>query len=110
MRYGRRSCPVIFRSLTTPVVMAINNINSDMTAMALVFVATFFIGWNEAVVLPICGIRIRDQQEIGTAIGVAGSARSAISTVASTVSAQSRKYYKQRVLRLMSLYRSTQSS
>jgi hypothetical protein len=65
--------------------MAVNNIDTPNTAMAIVFLATFFIGWNEAVVLPICSMRIRDQQEIGTAIGVAGSARSAISTVASTI-------------------------
>lgn len=55
------------------------------TAMALVMLATTFIGWNEALVLPICTIAIRDQQEIGTAAGLAGSSRSAISTVASTV-------------------------
>lgn len=65
--------------------MAVNDINSPKTAMALVFLATLFIGWNEALVLPICSMRIRNQQEIGTAIGVAGSARSAISTVASTI-------------------------
>lgn len=54
-------------------------------ASAFVFIATTFVGYNEALVLPICGICIKDQQEIGTAIGFAGSARSAISTVASTV-------------------------
>lgn len=53
--------------------------------MALVFLATTFVGWNEALVLPICTIAIRDQEEIGTAAGIAGSSRSAISTVASTV-------------------------
>ena len=47
--------------------------------------AITFIGYNEALVLPICSIRIKDQQEIGTAVGVAGSARSAISTVAATI-------------------------
>jgi hypothetical protein len=54
-------------------------------AMAFVLIATTFIGWNEALVFPICTIAIRDQEEIGTAAGIAGSARSAISTVASTV-------------------------
>lgn len=53
--------------------------------MAFVMLATTFIGWNEALVLPICTIAIRDQEEIGTAAGIAGSSRSAISTVASTV-------------------------
>jgi hypothetical protein len=65
--------------------MAVCDINTPSTAMGLVFIATIFVGWNEALVLPICSMRIRDQQEIGTAIGVAGSARSAISTVASTI-------------------------
>lgn len=54
-------------------------------AMAFIMLATTFIGWNEALVLPICTIAIRDQEEIGTAAGIAGSSRSAISTVASTI-------------------------
>jgi hypothetical protein len=66
-------------------VMAVCDINTPHTAMALVFIATIFVGWNEAIVLPICSMRIRNQQEIGTAVGVAGSARSAISTIASTI-------------------------
>lgn len=53
--------------------------------MALVFLAVTAIGYNEAIVLPICTILIRDQKEIGTAAGIAGSTRSAISTVASTI-------------------------
>ena len=65
--------------------MAITQVDTPATAMALVFLATTFIGYNEALVLPICSIRIKDQQEIGSAVGVAGSARSAISTVASTI-------------------------
>jgi hypothetical protein len=65
--------------------MAANDVNSPKMAMGIVFAATFFIGWNEAIVLPICSMRIRDQQEIGTAVGTAGSARSAISTVFSTI-------------------------
>ncbi|KAK5712565.1 hypothetical protein LTR17_017946 [Elasticomyces elasticus] len=65
--------------------MAVNTIDTPTMAMALVFFASAFIGYNEALVLPICSIRIRDQQEIGTAVGVAGSVRSAISTIASTI-------------------------
>jgi hypothetical protein len=53
--------------------------------MALVFLAVTAIGYNEAIVLPICTICIHDQNEIGTAAGIAGSSRSAISTVASTI-------------------------
>lgn len=66
-------------------IMAVCDIDTPQTAMALVFIATLFVGWNEAIVLPICSMRIRDQREIGVAVGVAGSARSTISTVASTI-------------------------
>jgi len=65
--------------------MASTNPDTPKTAMALVFMAVTMIGYNEALMLPICTIAIRDQNEIGTAAGIAGSSRSAISTVASTV-------------------------
>lgn len=47
--------------------------------------SSFLIGWNESVCLTNAGIELEDQQEIGTAVGMAGSIRSAISTIASTV-------------------------
>jgi len=59
--------------------------NTPKTAMALEFLAVTMVGYNEAIMLPIATIAIRDQAEIGTAAGLAGSARSAISTVASTI-------------------------
>jgi hypothetical protein len=65
--------------------MALNTINTPHMAMGLVFMASMLVGWNEGLVLPICSIRIRDQQQIGAGVGVAGSARSAISTIAQTV-------------------------
>ncbi|KAF2489786.1 MFS general substrate transporter [Lophium mytilinum] len=65
--------------------MAVCTPETPGTAMGIVFIATIFVGWNEALVLPICTIVITDQQEIGTAAGIAGSSRSAISTVASTI-------------------------
>lgn len=52
-------------------------------ATALAIVATFFIGWNESVCLSNAGIELLDQREIGTAVGAAGSIRSAISFVGS---------------------------
>lgn len=58
----------------------------DLTrAAVLMSLGCFFIGWNEAVCLGTAGIDIEDQQEIGTALGMAGSMRSAISGIASTV-------------------------
>jgi hypothetical protein len=59
--------------------------DTPQRAMALVFLAVTMVGYNEAIMLPIATIAIRDQAEIGTAAGIAGSCRSAISTVASTV-------------------------
>ena len=54
-------------------------------ATALSIIATFFIGWNESVCLSNTGIELLDQREYGTEIGTAGSIRSAISSVGSTV-------------------------
>lgn len=54
-------------------------------AIALMAIGCFFIGWNETVCLGNAGIEVEDQQEIGTAVGMAGSIRSAISTICSSV-------------------------
>lgn len=42
-------------------------------AIALMALGCFFIGWNETVCLGNAGIEVDDQQEIGTAVGTAGS-------------------------------------
>jgi hypothetical protein len=72
-------CATLFLGL-----MGLATINSSGLAMGLVFMGTFFVGWNEALVFPICSIVIPDQAQIGAAIGAAGSIRSVISTIAST--------------------------
>ena len=64
--------------------MGLATITSAALAMGLVFAGVFFVGWNEALVFPICSIVIPDQAEIGAGIGAAGSIRSVISTIAST--------------------------
>lgn len=53
--------------------------------IAFLFLGCFAMGWMEVVGLAITGIAIRDQAEIGTAVGVAGSMRSTVSTIASTI-------------------------
>lgn len=58
--------------------------NMDV-AIGLLICGCFFIGWNESVTLVFAGMCITDQKEIGTAVGLAGSVRSAISTVATTI-------------------------
>lgn len=55
------------------------------TIVVLLFLGCFSMGWLEVVSLAITSISIKDQAEIGTAVGIAGSIRSVISTVASAV-------------------------
>ena len=55
------------------------------TMIALLSIGIFFIGWNESVCLSCAGIELLDQKEIGTAVGAAGSIRSAVSSVANAV-------------------------
>jgi len=59
--------------------------DSKNSAIALLFIGCTFIGWNEVVNLTTATICIKDQREIGTATGIAGASRSAISTIAATV-------------------------
>ncbi|OBT94080.1 hypothetical protein VE01_07168 [Pseudogymnoascus verrucosus] len=61
------------------------NPDTPIRAMLLIFFASFFIGWNEILNSVVATISIDDQREIGTATGVAGSSRSFISTICSTV-------------------------
>lgn len=44
-------------------------------AIVLMSLGCFLIGWNETVCLANAGIEVEDQQEIGTAVGMAGSVR-----------------------------------
>src|ERR1700742_548152 len=54
-------------------------------AIALLITACFFFGWTESVVQTLVTISIHDQQEIGTAGGIAASIRSAIAPSTSTI-------------------------
>lgn len=58
---------------------------TNVRAIVLMALGCFAIGWNESVCLANAGIEVEDQQEIGTALGMAGSLRSAISTVCSSI-------------------------
>ena len=60
-------------------------LDNKSTMIALLSIGIFFIGWNESVCLSCAGIELLDQQEIGTAVGAAGSIRSAVSSVANAV-------------------------
>jgi hypothetical protein len=65
--------------------MAYSTPSTLVGSSCLIAFASFFIGWNESLCLTNAGIELEDQQEIGTAVGMAGSLRSAISTVAASV-------------------------
>lgn len=43
------------------------------------------MGWMESITQTLVGICVRNQKEIGTAVGMAGSVRSVISAIASTI-------------------------
>jgi hypothetical protein len=65
--------------------MATVNVNNQSTVVGLVVVSLFTIGWNECIAFSLTTILIYNQQEIGAAAGVAGSTRSIVSTIASTI-------------------------
>ncbi|EXJ92018.1 hypothetical protein A1O3_00568 [Capronia epimyces CBS 606.96] len=55
------------------------------TALGLLISGVFCMGWMESITQTLVGICVRNQKEIGTAVGMAGSVRSVISTIASTI-------------------------
>ncbi|KAB5578315.1 fungal trichothecene efflux pump [Coniochaeta sp. 2T2.1] len=54
-------------------------------AITLMFLGSMFIGWNEILNSCVATICVKDQRELGTAIGFGGSSRSFVSTVCATV-------------------------
>lgn len=58
---------------------------SKTLTIGLLIPGTFFIGWLEALTFTLPGMYIQAQEEIGVAVGVAGSVRSTLSTIASTI-------------------------
>ncbi|KIH93737.1 hypothetical protein SPBR_04155 [Sporothrix brasiliensis 5110] len=66
-------------------VMATSTPDTVVRSSALIFFASFFIGWNELLNSTVATISIQDQREIGTYAGTGGSSRSLISTVCSTI-------------------------
>ena len=60
---------------------AVTNPDTKQTAIALIFLGCFWIGWNESLCLANSTICVHDQREIGIAGGLAGSIRAAICAV-----------------------------
>ncbi|CAK7242006.1 MAG: hypothetical protein STHCBS139747_003480 [Sporothrix thermara] len=65
--------------------LATSSPDTAVRSAALIFFASFFIGWNELLNSTVSTISIDDQREIGTYAGTGGSARSLISTVCSVI-------------------------
>jgi hypothetical protein len=53
--------------------------------IALLTIGSMFLGYIDSIGLAMAGICIDDQKDIGTAVGIAGSVRSAVSTVCTAV-------------------------
>ena len=68
-----------------PPAAAVCTPTTQSTAIALVSLCSFCIGWNEAIALGLTAICVDNQQDIGVATGFGGSARSTISTIGSTI-------------------------
>lgn len=65
--------------------MATSSPDTVTRSAVFIFLASFFIGWNELLNSTVATISIEDQREIGTYAGTGGSSRSLISTVCSII-------------------------
>ncbi|KAK0392755.1 hypothetical protein NLU13_2250 [Sarocladium strictum] len=61
--------------------VAVTSPDNEATTTALLFLGTFWIGWNESVCLANVIICVKDQREVGVAGGLASSLRAAICAV-----------------------------
>lgn len=55
------------------------------TTAALITVGTWALGYTDSVGLAMAGIVIQDQNDIGTAVGLAGCIRNTISTIGTAI-------------------------
>jgi MFS family permease len=65
--------------------MATSTVDSKTTACTLVSLGVFFIGWAESLAITMVTLSAKDQNNLGSASGVAGSIRFFISSIAATV-------------------------
>ena len=61
--------------------MALSTPDNQNTAIALLFLGCFFIGWNETICLANSTLLVHDQREIGIAGGMAGTIRAFLSAI-----------------------------
>jgi len=84
--------------------MATCNLDTPVHAMVFIFIATAFIGYNGVLNSSVATICIDGQREIGTATGIAGSARSFISTICAALVSVSSISNSARLIILCSVY------
>ncbi|KAB5540566.1 fungal trichothecene efflux pump [Coniochaeta sp. 2T2.1] len=65
--------------------MATSTVDSKVAACTLVSLGVFFIGWAESLAITMVTLSAKDQNNLGSASGVAGSIRFFISSIAATV-------------------------
>ncbi|CAK7242647.1 MAG: hypothetical protein STHCBS139747_004143 [Sporothrix thermara] len=65
--------------------MATSTVDSKARSSAIMTFGVFFIGWAESLAITMITLSTENQQELGTAGGLAGSMRFVIVTIASTV-------------------------
>lgn len=65
--------------------VACATVDNQGTVTGLLITGCFFVGWVESIGLAMSGILIDDQSEIGAAVGIAGTVRSAVSSIAATI-------------------------
>lgn len=83
LRYFLVGCMVIGTAFTGAVAVATQH-NEGLT-ISLLVIGCFFLGIVESISIILSGIVIDDQNDIGTAVGIAGSIRSLGAALASTV-------------------------
>jgi hypothetical protein len=83
LRYFLVGCMVIGTAFTGAVAIATQH-NEGLT-IAMLVIGCFFLGVVESIAIVLSGIAIDDQNDIGTAVGIAGSIRSLGGALASTV-------------------------
>jgi MFS family permease len=87
-RLGRQKIQIVAGSISMCIFLgacACATPDNRKTIIACLFLGTTSVGFLDSIGLTITGIAIKDQAEIGTAVGVAGSMRTLVSTIAQVI-------------------------
>lgn len=84
-RRNHESRPLHSSLLTESIAAACSTPYNFNTAISLIVIGNFLVGWNETIAIMNAGICVLDQKDIGIGAGLAGSMRSAVSAVAGAI-------------------------